>query len=337
MGLIRNKKGVVFTILAIILTIFFTTIFSARIERPIDSKVDVIEARVNILNTYMDDFFSYAEGAGSMTGYAALRGVIQDLAATRRYNSNFEAQYVNCTIFGNLTSTKACPGMVNQTLGYFLNSFNATGKDELNIASKYKVNSVKVNQTTDSFSIELIMNISFNITDDYANLSDTRVVVSSVTIAGLLDPLHLLNATYNRTIVKNTLNKKEGDWNYTDLQYLYYNRTYRSYKEGPSFIDRIKGQFPPAFPPSMYGIESIVNYTDPGVNYNANDTMVDYLYWRNIRFKCRNPIGIGVEIVAISNTAILPQKGSQYFQLDEEHRLSFNITSSDTAFTCSQT
>ena len=332
MGLIRNKKGVVFTILAIIITIFFTTIFSGRIERPLDAKTDIIEARVSMLSNYMDDFFAYAGGAGSMTGYVALRGVIQDLAETGRYNPDFEAQYANCTIFGNLTSNKTCPDMVNKTLNYFLSSFNETGKNELNIVSKYKINSVNVSQTTDAFSIELVLNITFNITDDYANLSDTRVVVSSVTITGLLDPLHLLNATYNRTIIKNPLNKKEGDWNYTDLQHLYYNYTYRDYKAGPSFIDRIKGQFPPAFQPGVYGIESIVNYTN--VTYYANDSMIDYLYWRNIRFKCRNP----VEVVAINNAAILLPKGPQYFfQLDEVHRLSFNITSSDTTYTCSQT
>jgi len=333
-GLIRNKKGVVFTILAIIITIFFTTIFSGRIERPLDAKTDIIEARVSMLSNYMDDFFAYAGGAGSMTGYVALRGVIQDLAETGRYNPDFEAQYANCTIFGNLTSNKTCPDMVNKTLTYFLSSFNETGKNELNIVSKYKINSINVSQTTDAFSIELVLNITFNITDDYANLSDTRVVVSSVTITGLLDPLHLLNATYNRTIIKNPLNKKEGDWNYTDLQHLYYNYTYRDYKGGPSFIDRIKGQFPPAFQPSVYGIESIVNYTDPGVNYNANDTMIDYLYWRNIKFTCRNP----VEVAAINNTVILPPKSlipPQFFQLDEVHRLSFSITSSDTAYTCS--
>ncbi|MBN2459779.1 hypothetical protein JXB28_05835 [Candidatus Woesearchaeota archaeon] len=329
MGLANNKKGLVFTILAIVMTVFFTTMFSSKIETPIDSKASLIEARVSLLDSYMNDFYSYAEGAGSVTGYAAIQGIIQDMSMTRSYKPGFEQEMANCTLLGNLTSTKLCPGMENLTLIKYLDTMKKLAEDFLNIKANYTVNNINITQGLDAFSVELLINITLEIIDDYANLTDTRVVVSPIIITGLPDPLFMLNGTYNQSILQNNLNKKEGDWNYTDLQNLYYNNTYRNYKQGISFIRRIKGDF--ADMTDYYGLESIVNYTR--VSYHENHSMIDYLYWRNITFPCRSPTSPFPYLVGI-NGDILPMNGAQYFQLDDDHRLSFGINPGNTTRTC---
>ncbi|KYK27087.1 hypothetical protein AYK26_00105 [Euryarchaeota archaeon SM23-78] len=323
MDLIRNKKGVVFTVLAIVIAVFFTLMFSSKIEKPIDYKTELIEIRIGTLNSYMISFFDYTQGVSSISGYSALRGVIDDIHARNAYNLNFENQYLYCILTGNLTLSDTCPGMINRTLPYYLDTIRDMAEQELNIYSNYIINNITVTQVTDAFSIEIIVNLSLYVIDAYANISDTRIVTGSVSIDGIQDPLYMLEGDYNQSIKRTALRKKEGDWNYTDLQQLYANHEYRSYKDGISFINRIKGNFSP----NLFGIESIVNHTHPIVlaDYTFNDTMIDYLYWLNVTFECRTP----VEVVEIDPAIIAPAG----FQLDETHRLSFNISSIDVSIT----
>nr|MCK4930401.1 hypothetical protein [Nanoarchaeota archaeon] len=323
MGLINNKRGVVFTVLAIVIAVFFTLIFSARVEKPVDYKITLIETRIGVLNDYMGNFFDYARGMASITGYSALQGVIQDLNDMKAPNDEFETQYVYCIRTGNLTTSKICPGMINKTLIYYLNRIKDIARKELNMNSDYRINNITTNQTLDAFSIEVIVNLSLYINDTFANLSDTRLVTSMVSINGLLDPLYLLNGTYNQTIKKTAIRKPDWLLNSTDLKQLYYNHEYRNYKKGISFINRIKGNFVS----NDFGIESFVNHTGPGVSYDDNDTMVDYLFWQKKKFRC------DTEIVEIINSLIISEPG---FQLDETHRLNFNIKPDDVRYTCPQ-
>lgn len=318
MNMINDKRGVVFTIIAIVLAVFFTLIFSARVEKPLDYKTEILEIRISVLADYMNTFFDYAEETASIAGYSALQGVISDISTYHRYydqSDEFETNYTYCIKTGNLTTSKYCPNMTNSTLTHFLDQLRNIAEDELNINSNYTINHVSVNQTTDAFSVEVILNLSVKVNDAYANISDTRVLTSSVPIEGLLDPLYLLNGTYNQTII--AYHKPQENWTYTDLQQLYDNHAYRKYAKGISFIGRIKGDFSPSV---LYGIESFVNYTHPDVNYNESYSMIDYLFWQNITdCSSTNPV------IAINDNASFPAKGSQYFQLNDWHRLEFSI------------
>jgi len=329
----RNKKGIIFTIISIVIAIFFTIVFSARIEKPIDYKSFLIETRVNTLSDYMSNFFDYTRDATRVSGYSAFQGLIQDINNTHRYyneTDEFESNYTYCLRTGNLTDSKICPNMTNRTLPYYLNYIRDTVNKEMNIKSNYTINSITINQTIDAFAIELTVNITLKINDAYANLTDTRLVASPVPIEGLPDPLFIVNGSYNQNISEYKF-RTEGDWNETDLASLYYNHSYRAYINGISFINRIKGNFTP----SIYGIESFVNYTN--VTYNESHSLVDYLFWRNITSNCSNSSSEGKVVVGINITTFPPKVSTnQYFQLDEDHRASF-IRSGGTVFTCPQT
>jgi hypothetical protein len=344
-SLLRNKKGVVFTILAIAIAVFFTLVFSARIEKPIDYKTEVLETRINVLSDYLNNFYDYAESAASVSGYSALKGIITDLNDMKAlgiyFNPNFEEQYTNCTLIGNLTSSEKCPNMINKTITYYLDNIKDIVEDKLIIKSNYTINSINVTQV-EPFSVELTLNISLDINDSYANLSDTRVIVSSVSIQGLLDPLYLIYGTYNQTIDRTTIPKSGGEvgaqWNYTDLQQLYNNHEYKQALNGISFINRIKGDLSP--PPSYLGIESFVNLTNPGViaklaasPYPQNYSLVDYLFWTDNTRSCKN------DIMQINNDSIMNSSGNPTikFQLDQDHMntfVIFTIGGLYTTYTC---
>ncbi|MBU1198744.1 MAG: hypothetical protein KKF46_06525 [Nanoarchaeota archaeon] len=319
MGLRHNKKGIVFTILSIVIAIFFTITFSARTEKPLDYHVDITNARITVIHSYTENFFDYAELSSSISGYSALQGVIEDLNNMNAYNPDFETQYVNCVETGMLTDSKVCPNMINKTLYYYLNKIKNLTQQEFNLESSYEIRNISVNQTK-PFSIELRMNITLNITDAYANASDTRILTSSVDINGLLDPVYLINGTYNQTINQTSL-RRAGKWNSTDLIQLYNNHEYREYNNATKFIDRIKGNFTP----SNLGIESFVNHTHPDVSYDENDTMVDYLFWQGVKFNCQTP-----RVLEINDTSII----NPFYQLDVDHIDSFDIDPSQTRVTC---
>ncbi len=324
--IINGKKGIVFTLTAITLAVFFTLAFSARIEKPLDYKTELIEARVNVLNDYLNTFYDYAEGIASISGYSALRGVIINISEAKDYNRNFETQFANCTMTGNLTPTSICPNMTNQTIVYFLDQLVDIAKKEMNINSSYTINNITVNQTIDAFFVEVMLNLSVRVTDEFANMTDNRVLVSNININGLQDPLYLINGSYNQTIT--TYEKAQGNWTYEDLQNLYYNHSYRRSSEGISFISRIKGDFSPG---SLNGIESFVNYTT--VSYDVNDTMVDYLFWLKRKFNCVPTMS--TEIIGINDSVNFPLSGGKYFQLDRNHTSTFFIPANYRAIPCS--
>jgi len=332
--LTRNKKAVVFTILSIVIAVFFTVVFSARIEKPLDHNTVVVESRINVLRGYMDNFFDYALDMGSITGYAALNGVVYDINSTCCYKPNFEIELERCLKTGNISVSppKKCYGMENMTLTYYLDGIRTIALDELNIISSYSINSVNVTQTIDAFSVEMLVNITLDIRDNYANMSDTRVITSVVPIEGMLDPLYILNPLnvnyYNQTIKKTNLKKREGDWTWQDLTQLYYNNEYRNFKNATSFINRIKGNFSQ----NIFGIESFVNHSRPAVQADMidNHSLVDYLFLTNTtNLSCMR------EVVRILNYTIINSSTlANPYQLDEYHRQSFNISSIDVEFTC---
>lgn len=317
MNLIRGKKGFVFTVIAIALAVFFTLVFSAKVEKPLYYKTEILETRISVLSDYANTFFDYAQGIASISGYSALQGIVANISKARAYNPNFESQFIYCIRTGNLTTSSTCSNMTNKTLNYYLNQLRNLARDQLNINSTYVINSISVNQTKDAFSIEVTFNLSVNISDAFANISATRELTSSIPITGILDPLYLLNGTYNQTITPYF--KPEQNWSYTDLQQLYNKRAYRKYPEGISFIDRIKGNL--NSPNKDFGIQSFVNYTHPSVSFNESYTMVDYLFWLNLTdCSSTNPI------IGVNDTTSFPLNSlSQHFQLNDKYHLEFSI------------
>ncbi|MBN2052688.1 hypothetical protein JW756_04245 [Candidatus Woesearchaeota archaeon] len=334
--MIKNKKGVVFTVLAIVISALFIAIFSARIERPVDYKLDVIETRISVLNDYMNIFYDYAEQAGSIAGYSALQAMLLEMDSRDRYynrTDEFISNYTYCIKYGNITPSQSIPWMDNKSMIEYLDVMKNTASDQLNINSAFLIQYINVTQTTDAFEIKLLISISLNISDSYAYMADTRVITSTVTINGLQDPLYLMNDIYNQTINRTSIQKSGGEiggnWSPEDLKQMYYNHEYRYFYDGVSFINRMKGNFSSG---DAFGIESFVNHTHPGILAitNDNQSMADYLFWQRLNMSCTK------EIYEIINYTLINSSGSpRNFQLDYNHIKRFNISSMDVTFACS--
>jgi hypothetical protein len=325
-----GKKGFFLTLLAVILSTLFIMLFSSRINNLPDYKTDVVESRVAVLNYYSQNFFSYAERTTVVSGYAALRGVLQDISTTRKYKENFTKEYGLCIFNGNLTPSKVCPNMEGKTLIFFLSNLSSSAEKELKISSSYFINNITITQNTkseDPFYLEVNVNITLNISDRFANLSTTRVYTSFIPLAGILDPVYLLNGTYNQTIKVSNITKNERTWTPKDLEQLHNNREYRWTRYGVNFIDRMRGNFSNIsnYRNDSMGIESIVNYTFAAALMHQNISVVDVLFWNNISYPCNQTINVSPAAVPSMPTGL---------QLDDEHKVLFNISSVYTRDTC---
>lgn len=324
MGLSRSRKGVVLSLIALLIAVFFTIIFATDLNAPLDQKNDLVRSRISIMNSFTESFFSYAEETISVSGYLALRGMLIDQGLTHEYfdsslppsdNSSLEHQLVYCMKYGNLTNSKPCPGMStpekNMTLTVFLQNLSSMAYDYFKMEANFTINSITITQTK-PFMVDVTVNLSLRLSDEFANISDTRMLAVPISIEGLPDALYSINGTYNQTIRKTNITKLSG-WNAEDLRQLYDLHEYRNYPSAPSFIGRMKANFSA----SDYGIESFINNTDPGVTaypYRTNDTTVDYQFWQSISFNCSD--------VKNLSSSLMPHR----FQLHYDYVVNFGIT-----------
>ena len=326
----RGRKGFMLTLLALILSSFFILSFSARINHSPDYKIDVVENRISVLNYYVDSFFVFASQAAVISGYSALQGIEEDMYLNRAYSQNLNRDFGTCAVSGTLNNGAIkCPGMETSTLTYYLDNMSSLAQKELKISWSYTINNVTLQQVEDPFLMEVVINLTLNVSDTFANISSTRVFVSYIPITGLPDPIYLINGTYNQTIRKGNITKREGTWEPRDLEQIYNMHEYRYSSLGMSFIDRLRGNFTN----STLGIESVVNHTHSAVTplLGQNRSIIDYLFWNNTKFNCaaRDVIRVDQDAFTTGIPTVIPP-----FIIDDTHRVAFNISGADAIATC---
>lgn len=325
--IINSRRGVLFSIIAIVIATFLTLVFSSRVETAPDYKMDLIEARINTLYDYTNSFYEFAGDASILSGYGALYGVAANISESHRYDSLFDEHFINCFLTANITKApaRACPFMNNKSISYYLDQFAYQAKKNIKISSSYSIdpNSIRVDQLTDPFGVDLSLEISLNISDVFVNMTSKRSIRVIIPIEKIPDPLFSAN-NYSRVIIKSRLGKAEGSWNSTDLESLYNNQEYEAYQSGVSFLNRYKGNFSH----SQMGIESIMNQTNLtnyGINMNniKNLSMVDYLFFNKTQFHCSDNELVRINSTLLSTIGLTDPNG---LQLDETHRLIFGIS-----------
>ena len=345
-----GKKGFMLTLLAIVLSGLFVTIFSARLTNPPDYKTDVVESRITMMDYYLESFFDYAASVGQISGYAALQGIISDIGARGDYNYNFTTEFPYCMMYGNLTPSRACPGMGSRTFGFYLANLSDDAFRELNVITQYTINNVTVSPTRDPFYLRVLINMTVNISDNgianksIANFSANRLVDVEVPIYGLSDPVYLVGSggAYVNYIEWVNYSKPETGWIASDLDTLYNTSSYRNTQYGVTFFHRIQGNFTTAEDAFSFnatnttaylylvptGIESFIDPNNPAASglVSANVSFVDYLFWNRTAFDCTQTDPYQVMGIRSGVAPDIPDSPVHY-QLDRQHVTAFNLTS----------
>lgn len=284
-----NRKSVLFTLISLLLAVFFVTTFSIDFDSTSSQRTPAINTRISILNVYVKNFQTYSEDSLQVASYRTLDSMYtQSLDRHRFFNdfNEFNNTFSNCLICGTLNCTNVaaskCAGSVNgNDMTTLLNNITSLAYKNLNIQTNYSINSISFYQDS-PFDIHVVMNLSYNVSDniqsEYASWSTNFVTDQQISIIGLYDPLSGVNTNdvYKKRIKSTSICGLDlSCWNLANTQAFYNNKEFRYYPNGTGYLERFwngTGKFC-----TGCGIESFVNVTYA----NGNFSYVDTMYWNN--------------------------------------------------------
>lgn len=320
MGVVLNKKGVVFTLIALLISIFLFLLYASEYTPKEDSLLPVIENRIRILDRFNENFVQYSLEAMDVSSFKAMNGMSM-YAESNGFFADFAASFSECLQNGTLNNgIDLCPDMENNTLPYWLNQITNMSRERLGINISYNVSGLQVKQPL-PFDVEVSLSMHYEVEDIFARINRTIVLKRLVNVNGLSDPLYAVAGTYTNPILATPI--RDDQWNNDTLYFMIYNRTYRHHTDAPSLINRFEGVLMNS---SCCGIESMVH---PGesIGEYENKSFVDYWFWNSTEF-CG---GIPPEAVyKVSYAAYDPK-----FRLDAQHLAAYNISSDKWISACS--
>ncbi len=271
----KAKKGVFFTLIAIMLMTIIAIGFTPREHLTYKDRLPAVTARIDVANNYVKTLkYSYMQSAVETSGRDAMSALVLFINRTtylpdfNSVNSTFIEILLNGSINGTpvecFTTTSGNTGIDsahihasdpsciitpqneligNKSLFTKLSAMeNATIRIMLiNTEFKKSMNDYSVIVYQDNttgpwkFGVNLTTNYTVNAGIAYWNV--TQTVSATVPIEGLLDPVYLVNASINHTIraTNSTV------WNASNLSKLIDEQKYRYVPEGyaPSFLMRL--------------------------------------------------------------------------------------------------
>ncbi|MFC1649043.1 hypothetical protein ACFL1B_06350 [Nanoarchaeota archaeon] len=320
------KKGIVFTIISILVAGFFIIVFSAKIDVPLDAKVDSVSFRVSFLNNYRQNWEDYTAMAVRTSSYMAFSQLTDWMDANNQNFADtptFKARFSECMVAGNITylgPTESCSGLAgptNYTLAFWLNNIADLAWSNLSINTSYKVNEVDMYQTS-PFYVTMLVNMSYYLEDAISSVNKTMLITETISIEGLRDPLGTIRfGAWNHFITETGI--KAENWSQANFTRFVSNSEFRYHEDAPSYLQRFVEDYSAS---SCCGIESVLeNVPDQG-----NSSFVDheyFEYWNSPAYECEE-----VYTIDWYNGGSDPG----YTQLDFHHLASYNVDDNDWLF-----
>ena len=310
--MVLNKKAVVFTLIAILITGLLFLLYAIEYSPKEDAMLPVVTNRIRILDRYNENFLKYTLEAIDVSSFKAMNGMAA-FADTNGFFSAFEPAFVECVLLGTLNvGADICPDMENGTLPYWLNQTINLSQEKLGINVTYEILGLTVNQPL-PFEVQVEISLHYEINDLFAKVNRTTTLKRLVRIEGLPDPLYLVSGTYNSTI--QATSTRDNEWSSTTLLRMGQNHTYRFHTDAPSFLYRFVGNISNS---SCCGIESMID-PDQSIGVFQNKSFVDYLFWNDTQMCGGIP---PPTVYTIDDPSFSPK-----FRLEPRHLAAYNISS----------
>jgi len=276
-----NKKGFLFTALAVIFVLVIITIASTQ---DLQYPRAVSEAqRIQSMEHYLVNLEGDLPRAAYIAGFRSLIATEEHVSTTGVYLTSFDDTFKE--VFENGTINGTPYGIMNQsTFSDFTARFISLASQQGMVANLSLV-SVTAYQT-DPWDVQLDMVINATLSDTGRTASFSRLLSfrTAVPIEGIKDPVYAVG-TQGRaahTITQSNLTRPYiTATNDTTLLQLLVNQTlYVASPRAPDFIDRFMGNFTP----SPNGIMSLVNIKEleaQGFSPDHCKSVVDFLYFGN--------------------------------------------------------
>jgi hypothetical protein len=303
----RNKKGILFTVTAIVLSVVIVLSFALYSEQRLKEKMSTIETRVVTMNNFIKDIEKDLQKGIYISSFRAFLSMSQYIASNGTFIDNVE-QTFNELLFNGTIDNQQVSLMEGSTFTDWVNKIQSEA-DKIDIIVNFTVNEAKSVQE-DPWYITVSVGISMEVEDKKQTSSwdINKNLETNISIRGLEDPLYVINS-YGR--VTNTIRVSpfqhfvvggDNENLLTHLNEPYYISTNMS----PNFLMRFEGNLAS----SETGIESLVNlqeFVDQGLAVKDRSA-VDYIYFGNqTTANCR-----------INDTPL-------WFKLDSEHLATYEV------------
>ncbi len=276
----KNKKGIFFTLIGILLSALVLLTISYEYSYQNFYKEEAVTYRINSINNDMKSITNDLSREIYIGGFRTLLGMQDYIDENGEFFNNSREAFKEILITGKYQN-KSISIMKNSSLNDWMNRII----NEMKIGGiKTQINISKVNVYQNSpwsVAVNITAFISLNDNELSATLNKTVESSNSISIMGLEDPIFTIYSygRINREIQRSNITNFVQNGNTTGLLTELNDRLYLSSQTAPDYLMRLEGNLSN----STYGIESLVNITElTNVGLSTKDkSIVDYIYFSN--------------------------------------------------------
>lgn len=283
MSAIHGRRGVVYTIVALLILLSVGALFFTQSRRSALDAGAAVEERVRAIDRFIQDVQTDSERAARIAGFRSLIAMEQEVASTGGYFADPNTAFLDVFWDGNLSGA-TFQVMANSSFSeYLLRVQELAGMQ--GIALNASVTSLQLSQE-DPWNLLVEYTIAANITDTRgtARWSVVWNGTGRVPITDLRDPLFTAQTLGRVQRVIRQTNTTDfitdgANQNDTSQLLVHYNESrYAALGRGPDILMRFAGNISD----SAYGIESLVDVEEldaQDIVVNTGASVVDYLYF----------------------------------------------------------
>ncbi|MEM0465881.1 MAG: hypothetical protein QXW97_04255 [Candidatus Pacearchaeota archaeon] len=304
--LYKNKKSMIFTIIAIIiLSVFLLTYTVYSIGKDRKSINKRIETMNNYIFSLEKDLPRQLYISGFRIIYIFEKKIIDSGIPINNLNDSFEELFYNGTLYGEPQIL-----MNGVTYSSILNNVN-TKAESFNIFINLTNPELKVSQT-DPWNVRIDLKVDLFMMDkgNLAIWNKTEYITTFIPIEFFEDPLYVLNTGKRVTnkIRKTIYLPFVNGTDVTNLNLHSQNSMYINSSDSPSFLERLQGKFDA----NINGIESLVylpKLSAQGISVDNSKSCIDHIYFSSNNPSSRNIKGM-----------------PNWFRIDDDHLEVYNVT-----------
>ncbi len=277
----KSKRGIFFTLIAIILITIAIAAFLSSSEKSMQQS-QAIATRVRTLDSFLEDMQRDMERALFISSFRGILGLEQYILDKGQYVDDTETAFESAIFNGTYYNTTLAI-VQNATLAKWINLTKQQAQKIDVIVEIKLINSTIVHVSPWEVQSTATANISLTDKNNLASFNKTHTAASKFSIKGFEDPIYPVN-TFGRVI--NIVNETNFTYfvngtNTSNLKVHSNNSWYIAHADAPNFLMRLEGSINTS---SQHGIESLVNteeLSSQGISIHTTRTVVDYLYFGN--------------------------------------------------------
>jgi hypothetical protein len=301
MVLFNRKDGVVFTIIALVISSFILILFFYMIELPVDHGVEVTRLKIHTINTFLSQSEDIVKAQAVASSKQAISSIISHMYDRNRFINigaafSFDEAFVACLEEGEykwVANIDVCgdnahfKGFIEEELSSFL-------EENAGLSVDFTVSNIVLNQST-PWALDINFLLEMYLKEEGFSWNISMNVSESFSIIGFPDPMqavvHSSMTGYRPDLVNvSRIKVNEFHRNFSGfsessstLNSLLKEKAYLEHSMAPSYLDRLRGNMSP----SDLGIMTIVLpiYETPG-DYTSSpvrsgSSSLDWHFWQN--------------------------------------------------------